>query len=239
MYVGYATALFHSKIVADAVPSTYVSHCDGQSVMNVKGYSFPNALLVALLSLFGTATAISEADMQKARRDAGLPPERKESLRDDMKAIAVMFAKYDKDENDKLSMAELKEWVMEEAGGEISKLDMMMAGIDKDKDRMASKEEFVSFLLQIKRSEGPPKSWSMEEEKEMEKRERMEARKKRPIIKPEGMSEEEARKILEANDAKYEKEYAEHSDAADAAEKAASKKKKKKRKKAKVTKDEV
>ena len=51
-----------------------------QSVMNVKGYSFPNALLVALLSLFGTATAISEADMQKARRDAGLPPERKESV---------------------------------------------------------------------------------------------------------------------------------------------------------------
>ena len=75
--------------------------------------------------------------------------------------------------------------------------EQMIAGVDSNGDKRLSMDEFIAFALKIERTEGPPKPWSIEEEHARER----EAKRKRPVVAPEGMSEEEARRMLEAQDA--------------------------------------
>ena len=105
----------------------------------------------------------------------------------------------------------------------------MLQGVDGDGDGKLSIDEFTRFALQLPRSEGEPKPWSLEMEHEME----LSDKRKRPVVLPEGMTEEEGRAILEAGDAERQSGETEHH------AKRTGEKKKKKKRKAKAAKDEM
>ena len=165
-------------------------------------------------------------DYKHALKDKGLPEERDESLRDDMRSVAHIFREHDANNDEYLSKKvreaqghalprkcrcdghrmrewqELLSWVKDSggtgSGGSLqSQAEQMMLGVDTNRDGRASMEEFINFALSLKRTEGPPKPWSIEEEQEDE----IEKNRKRQVIAPDGMSEEDARAILEAQDA--------------------------------------
>jgi hypothetical protein len=118
--------------------------------------------------------------------------------------------------------------------------ELMMIGVDTNEDGRISIDEYTTFALGLKRREGDPSddpTWDLKQELGGEEMKRMEKAKKqrisdankgRPIVLPEGMTEEEGRAILESRDEQY-----------DNANDYAKPKKKAKGKKKKKAKDEV
>ena len=189
--------------------------------------------------------AISPESYNEALQSRGLKTERAESLKEDMKSVAAIFKEYDKNDDEYLTKAELSKWVKDSgnlgqglggSGSIAQQAEAILVGVDSDRDGRASIDEFTGFLLSLKRTEGEPQPFSVDDEPTNRMAEGVlrDTAKKRPIVTPDGMSEEEARKILAERDAKI-KQHAAAQGGAPPQE--AKKKRKKKRSAAK--KDEV
>ena len=215
------------------------------------GYYSGTTLIHVLLWYSESTRAISEADYENALRTSGLEVERDVTIKDDLKAAAIIFKRFDANKDEHLNLKELTAWVETDGGAEGSKAsprkqaELMMMGVDTNKDGRISIDEYTTFALGLKRSEGDPTddpTWDMKQElgeemKRMEKAKKKakkqrisDANKGRPIVLPEGMTEEEGRAILETRDEQYDKILADDD---------ATPKKKAKGKKKKKAKDEV
>eukprot|EP00900_Chrysochromulina_parva_P018895 jgi/Chrpa1/27006/Chrysochromulina_OHIO_Genome00007398-RA len=189
--------------------------------------------------------AMSEADYENALRTSGLEVVRDVTIKDDLKAAAIIFKRFDANKDEHLNLKELTAWVEADGGVEGSKssprkqAELMMIGVDTNEDGRISIDEYTTFALGLKRREGDPSddpTWDLKQElgeemKRMEKAKKQrisDANKGRPIVLPEGMTEEEGRAILESRDEQY-----------DNANDYAKPKKKAKGKKKKKAKDEV
>ena len=189
--------------------------------------------------------AMSEADYENALRTSGLEVVRDVTIKDDLKAAAIIFKRFDANKDEHLNLKELTAWVEADGGVEGSKssprkqAELMMIGVDTNEDGRISIDEYTTFALGLKRREGDPSddpTWDLKQElgeemKRMEKAKKQrisDANKGRPIVLPEGMTEEEGRAILESRDEKYDKILA--NDDAKPKRKAKGKKKKKKAK---------
>ena len=189
--------------------------------------------------------AMSEADYENALRTSGLEVVRDVTIKDDLKAAAIIFKRFDANKDEHLNLKELTAWVEADGGVEGSKssprkqAELMMIGVDTNEDGRISIDEYTTFALGLKRREGDPSddpTWDLKQElgeemKRMEKAKKQrisDANKGRPVVLPEGMTEEEGRAILESRDEQY-----------DNANDYAKPKKKAKGKKKKKAKDEV
>ena len=157
---------------------------------------------------------------------------------DDAKAGAAVFFEFDKNKDDYLDRLELANWVVESNEAKNKKkgkavrnqVEDMLRGVDDNGDKRVSLDEWTRFILSLNRKEGAPTKESVEALLAEEQKKENKEKKKRPIVTPPGMSEDEARQLLEANDATRQE-----------MELKASKKKKKKKKKRKkgIAKEEL